>query len=267
VIRAARGEEMTFPEGPYNVTNMLNVNVTRKPLDDPRVRRALSLALDRRAGDAMMQKVWSSKGFGIAFPAGAPMGLPDEEIWQVPGFGPDVEASRAEAKRLLAEAGVPDLKIKLLNRNAGDPYTSIAVFAIDQMRHIGVTLEQDLVETAPYYSGMATQKFDLAVDANVTVSNDPTEVLAKFLPDNGQNYTGAKDMVLQDLYDRQAAETDPDKRRALVHEFELRLAEQAYILPLFRSINLAAIASNVHGWKIMPSTLVGIDHRNTWKSK
>jgi peptide/nickel transport system substrate-binding protein len=167
---------------------------------------------------------------------------------------------------LLAEAGVPNLKLTLLNRNAGDPYTSIAVFAIDQFRRIGVTLEQNLVETAPYYSGMASLNFDLAVDANVTVSSDPTDVLAKFLPNNNQNYTGAKDPILQELYDRQAVSTDLAERRKLAIEFQKRLVDQAYILPLFRSINLAAVASNVHGWKILPATIVGIDMRNVWKS-
>ena len=66
------------------------------------------------------------------------MSLPEAELVKLPGFSKDINKSREEAKKLLEEAGVKDLKFKLLNRNVAEPYTPGAVYSIDQWRRIGV---------------------------------------------------------------------------------------------------------------------------------
>ena len=266
-IKAVKGNSIVFPVSPFNVTNMVDINTTKPPLNDVRVRRALNLALDRRVGEAMVRVATNQKGIGILFARDVNQGLTDAEIAKLPGFNPEVEANRAEARKLLSEAGVKDLTLTLLNLNSGEPYTTLGVFVVDQMRKIGVKVNTRLVDAGGYYSGLAGLNFDLAIDANVTVSSDPTEVLTKFLPDDGQNYTGAKDPVLLDLYARQSQESDPEKRRQLVKEFERRVVDQAYLLPMFRSELYAALANYVKGWKILPSQSLNQDLRQVWLDK
>ena len=73
----------------------------------------------------------------------------NDQLAALPGYGRDAEKSRAEAKRLLAEAGVANLKFKLINRNVNHPFTPVGVYVIDQWRRIGVTAEHRAARRLP----------------------------------------------------------------------------------------------------------------------
>ena len=81
---------------------------------------------------------------------GSPFATPEAELVKLPGFSKDIKASREEAKKLLAEAGVPNLKFTLWNRNLAMPYTPAGIFLVDQWRQIGVEVEHEQSDTAPY---------------------------------------------------------------------------------------------------------------------
>ena len=72
----------------------------------------------------------------------------------MPGFSKDIEASRAEARRLLAEAGVPNLKLKLTNRTIANLFTGGGVYVIDQWRQIGVETEHFQANDLLYNNAM-----------------------------------------------------------------------------------------------------------------
>src|SRR5690606_9269222 len=121
----------------------VSINTRKKPFDDPRVRKALSLAIDRQAGIQVMGDLAGQRWPFVAFREGHELSPTSEELAKVPGFGPDIEANRAEARRLLEEAGVKDLSFVLLNRSIKVPYEPLAIFFIDQWRRIGVTVTQE----------------------------------------------------------------------------------------------------------------------------
>ena len=73
---------------------------------------------------------------GVAFP-GSPLAATKEELEQLAGFWPDIDKSRAEAKRLLKEAGQENLSFELLNRNVDQPYKFNALWVIDEWSKIG----------------------------------------------------------------------------------------------------------------------------------
>ena len=80
----------------------------KKPFDDARVRRALSLALDRYEMVKTLGPLTGLDSIAGPMPPGTPWTLSPEELQGLPGFGKDHEANLREAKRLLAEAGYPN---------------------------------------------------------------------------------------------------------------------------------------------------------------
>jgi peptide/nickel transport system substrate-binding protein len=75
---------------------------------------------------------------GIVFP-GSPLAATKDELQQLAGFWPDIDKSRAEAKRLLHEAGQDNLSFEMLNRDVDQPYKYIGSFVIDEWSKIAFT--------------------------------------------------------------------------------------------------------------------------------
>src|SRR5215510_6109111 len=136
---AALGPKITVQESPWNCSIQVALNQQKKPFDDKRVRRALTLALDRYEGSKALSRIALVKEVaGIQVP-GTPWATPPEELAKLAGYSHDINASRAEAKRLLKEAGAENLSFTLKNRGVPMPYEPLAIWMIDQWRQIGVT--------------------------------------------------------------------------------------------------------------------------------
>src|SRR5262249_49012797 len=150
------------------------------------------------------------------------------------GFQRDMTQARAEAKRLLAEAGVPNLKFVLWNRNLAMPYTPAGIFLVDQWRQIGVEVEHKQSDTAPYLAALNAGNYDVAIDFSNLCMDDSTLALAKYVSfdRSPQNLSRAIDRELDKLYDDHIRERDPAKRAALIRAFEKRVFEQAYQEPI-----------------------------------
>ena len=87
---------------------LVAIHHEKKPFDDKRVRRALTLALDRYEGSKALSRITLVKDVaGIQVP-GTPYATPPTELEKLAGYGRDINRSRTEAKRLLKEAGVPE---------------------------------------------------------------------------------------------------------------------------------------------------------------
>src|SRR5207244_7672052 len=109
----------------------------KKPFDDKRVRRALSLALDRYEASQKLSKITIVKDVsGIQVP-GTPYATPPAELEKLAGYGRDINANRAEAKRLLREAGVPDgVAVPSKKRGLPQPYQTLGTSLLGQSRAI-----------------------------------------------------------------------------------------------------------------------------------
>ena len=191
----------------------------------------------------------------------------DDELKAMYGLGTDIEANRATARRLLAEAGVPNLSFRLGSRPLA-PYPTMAIYLIDQWRRIGVTVEQQSLDTAPYFAAMTSGQFQAIIDFSTEFADEPNIQWGKYLsidrappPLNSARYT---DRTIDQLFDRQYRTTDPAARRALLRQIEARVFDQAYFAPLFWFQRIVVTSSALHGWQITPSHLLNQDLADVW---
>ena len=261
------GGKIAVQTGDWNCVNMITPNHQKKPFDDVRVRRALILAIDQWHGAEALSKIANVHTVGgIVFP-GSPLAATKEELQKLPGYWPDIEKSRAEAKRLLKEAGAEGLSFQLLNRNVDQPYKYIATWVIDEWSRIGVHATQKVLPTGPFFDALRNNAFDVTVDFDCQGLVNPLMDVGKFLPhsvytENYGNYEDQKDI---DLYQALLHETEPTKQRTLMRDYETYVLDtQAHMYMMPWWIRIVPYRSYVKGWKISPSHYVNQDLATIW---
>ena len=267
-LKRAMGDRLRVQESPWNCALFVAPNHRTKPFDDPRVRRALSLALDRREGSRVLSKIAIVKTVGgLVFPE-HPLAASKAELQTIAGFGPDIETARAQARRLLREAGVPDgFTFKLHNRAVEQPYKVVGIWLIDQWRRIGLNVEHWVEPTAPFFATLRGGKFDVSIDFNCQAVVNPIVDLSKFLSTDrsAANYAGYQDGAVDGLYDEIVRETDPSRLRSDVRRFEKRiLDDQAHYLITLWWNRIVPHNARLHGWKISPSHYLNQDLAGVW---
>lgn len=260
------GDRFVKHEGTWVGTLMLIFNVKKKPFDDIRVRQALTLAIDRWGSSPSIAKISILKGVGGVLRPGYEMALPEAELVKLPGYWRDIEASRTEARRLLKEAGVENLQLKLLNRNVAEPYTPGGILTVDQWRRVGVTAQHEQLETKLYFDQIAQGNFDVAVEFINDANDDPTQQFAKYLTKKTSSigYSGHEDSKLDEMYDRQRRAIDPAERKKIVNEMERYALTTAYNVPLIWYHRIIVNHKKIKGWHFTPSHYVQQDLVNVW---
>src|SRR5262245_6264183 len=232
-IKKQLGDKVSVQETPMTGQWGIAINNTVKPFSDVRVRKALTLGLDRYTMGQVLYPLTGLKLVGGLMRPGSEWGMPQPELEKLPGFGRDIEKNRAEARRLLAEAGFPNgLKVVLKNRNVKLPYQDFAVFAIQEWRKIGVEAENRPLETAAWFNdGQNTGSFELIVAPTVEFMDEPDQFLGRYATGSTQNWGRYSDPVIDDLFSRQARSLDRNERKRLITELEKRVLENAYYMP------------------------------------
>lgn len=265
-IVQAMGDKIRVEESSWTLNLIVAFNVEKKPFDDVRVRKALLMAIDRWGGSRGLSRISTLRSVGGVLRPGSPLATPEAELEKLPGFWKDIKKSREEAKKLLAEAGVPNLKFVLHNRNLAMPYTPAGIFLVDQWRQIGVEVEHKQFDTAPYLAAMSSGNYEVAIDFSNLFNDDATLALTKFLSRNKNplNLSRANDEEIDKLYEQQVREGDVEKRKALIRALEKRLFEQAYQQPLLWWHRIVLTHKTVMGWQMSPSHNLGQDLAKVW---
>ena len=265
---AALGSKLTVQESPWNCSIQVAMNQQKKPFDDKRVRRALTLALDRWEGSKALSRIAVVKDVaGIQVP-GTPWATPPEELAKLAGYSRDINASRAEARRLLKEAGQENLSFTLLNRGVPQPYEPVGVWLINQWRQIGVTVKQTVLESAGWLQAQKTGDFEVSTNAPCNSIVEPDMDLHWYLTTSPVNFSKHKDTVMDELYQKQSRALDPDERRKYLRAFEKRLYdEEVHYIMTFQWNRIVPHSSKVHGWTITPSHYLNNQLDTVWLSE
>jgi len=266
----ALGDKVAVQESDWNCGNLVTPNDKKKPFDDARVRRALALAIDQWHGAPALSKIANVRTVGgIVFP-GSPLAATKEELEQIAGFWPDIEKSRAEARRLLKEAGAEGLSFELLNRGVDQPYKYVGTWLVDEWSKIGLHVTQRILPTGPELDAMRSGNFEVLLEANCHgVPNPPIDV-QKYLPSsiNSGNYGYYEDPQEVALYDKMLRETDFPKQRSLMRDFEKYVLDtQAHEIWVLWWYRIIPYRSYVKGWKISPGHYINQDLATVWLDK
>lgn len=237
--------------GPY----MFCVNVNRKPLNDVRVRRALSLAIDRNALVKTVLRGGEKPAVGF-IPYGLSDGKNGSDFRENGKKYIEAAPNVTEAKKLLAEAGYPDGKgfpsISILY-NTSDVHKSIAE-SIQAMwkKNLGINIKLTNQEWKVFLTTRAEGEYDIARDGYFSDFFDPGSLFDLWVtgsPNNDAKYSNPK---YDELVAQADEEQDTQKRYELYHKAEDILMNDMPIIPLYYYTQNYMVKSNIKGLHLSP---------------
>jgi peptide/nickel transport system substrate-binding protein len=219
-------------------------NTQRPPFNDPRVRRAVHLAISRQdlakvyelSDDITMGTRWIHRA--------SPLASDIEENLKLPGYRADKAADLAEAKKLMAAAGFENgftEQLIFLQRGLTGPGIEIYAPAFQDMlkRHLGLESAIKPVETSVYWDQVRVGEYHMTWGAPAGAINDPSDYWGQWFKTNGpQNYAKWSNPKFDEILAKMDKELDLEKRKALAKEGEDLLDQEA---PMF-----------MHGWPTVP---------------
>jgi oligopeptide transport system substrate-binding protein len=249
-------EREDFAPAPYLATYFYRVNVTKPPFDDVRVRRALALAIDRRA---LCEHVtlkgeppsWSLTPSGLAGYARPEMRHADVGTTRE-RYDAGLAADRGEARAQLAAAGFgprhpfPPLEILF---NTSETHRDIAeVIASDWTSALGLEVHLLNQEWKSYVDSQQNLRYDVSRSSWIGDYPDPNTFLEAFVSGSVNNRTGWSEPRYDALVAAAAREPDAARRMELLAEAEALLLEELPILPLYGYVSQNLVNPRLDGF-------------------
>jgi peptide/nickel transport system substrate-binding protein len=199
------------------------INTKQKPFDDPRVRRAINLALNKQG---LIEAFKTQEQIDVSrwVPHGGEFATPREMIATLPGYRPDKTQDVADAKKLLADAGFPNgiQGVELLSASV-PPHAEVMSPAIqDQLkRALNIDVKIRVAERSLLVEDQKAGRFTLVLDTPGGPIADFSPIGNTYFKTGGsQNYGGYSNPKFDDLLKKSDVETDPAKRRDLLNQIQ-----------------------------------------------
>jgi peptide/nickel transport system substrate-binding protein len=213
---------------PNNVRSTMLINRNAPPFDNPDLRRAMALGLDRKGFIDILGEGQFRIGAVMMPPPEGIWGMPPEMLRTLPGYDPDVQKNRAEARALMEKLGFgPDrrLRVKTVTRDLPD-FRDNAVILIDQLKEIYIDGELDPIDTVQWFPKMYRKDYQMGYGFSAGVADDPDDQFYTVYACDAQlNYTGYCNRELEREFERQSMEADQEKRQRLVWQIDKKLQE------------------------------------------
>lgn len=265
-LKKALGDKIVVQESPWDCVLMVAMHHEKKPFDDKRVRRALSLALDRYSASKNLSRIAIVRDVAGMQVPGTPWATPPEELEKYAGYGKDIKANRAEARKLLKEAGVPEgFSFTFKNRGIPQPYEPVGIWLIDQWKQIGLNVKQEIIEASAYHPMLKRGDFEVAMDFACGFIVEPDLDVSRFLTTSDANYGRHQDKMIDELFLKQARATSPEERRKYLRAFEKRLLdEEVHTIYTLQWHRIIPHSAKMKGWTVTPSHYLNQQLDTVW---
>ena len=265
-LKTDLGQQITVVEQSAPSFGALYMNTRRAPFDNPLVRQAVNLAVDRYQGVQVLAQGGGDIG-GYMMPGGA-WALPTEEIAKLPGYAKDKAPDIAKAIDLLKQAGYPSGFPSDLVTRTGQTNVATATLMQDQLKKIGISATIVPIDSATATGRANAGEFQLLTWGHEFALDDPDAVYGEFYACDGvRNWSRLCSSEFDALYQQQSQELDPFKRHALVQQME-RLG-----IPLGGKIvthwnhRIDGMWSYVKNYVQHPSPFTNVRYREVWLDK
>jgi peptide/nickel transport system substrate-binding protein len=255
--------EAVCESNPGSVNTNLIVNRAAPPFDNPELRRAMELSLDRKAFVEILTEGQGYLGGVLQPPPGGSWGVPAEVLQTLPGYGTDVPRNRAEAREIMHKLGYGAdhrLKIKVSTRDLPS-HRDPAVILIDQLKEVYIDGELETIDTTNWFPKITRKDFIVGLNLTAGFLDDPDPTFyANYVCGAEANYTGYCNPEFDQLVDQQSMEPDQRKRKQLVWELERKLAEDGARPIIYYNRGGVCWRPQVKGLTIMVNSIF-----NSWR--
>ncbi len=252
--------EMT-PQG--GVNRHLLVNRDTPPFDNPDLRRAMALTLDRKAFIDILSEGQGDIGGVLQPPPEGLWGMPAEMLKELPGYGPDIQKNRAQARQIMEKLGYgPDkrLPIKVLTRDA-PLYRDPAVILIDQLKEAYFDGELEVIDTTRYFPKIMRKEFTVSLNLQ---TSGPEALDLFYGCGSSLNWDGFCSPKVDELLVQQSMEADEGKRKQLLWAIERQLAEDFARPIIFYDRAATCWQPYVKGVTMMVNSVFNGNRREDW---
>jgi peptide/nickel transport system substrate-binding protein len=238
----------------------LNINATRGPLKDVRVRQAISWAVDR----SQVLRV-AAAGFGrLTAPATAPMKqwqLPEEQWMRY--YKPDLD----KAKKLMADAGVASgFTVKCSVIPTFPTMVAGAPVIANHLKRIGITMEIENVEYAIWIKRWLAHDFDMTMNTTPGYADPDTAFFRALHSTKGQNWNSWSVPEIDAALEQGRKTMDQKKRKEIYDRVQILILENVPHLWLFSADRIDFTQTSVKGFKQHPTTLL-YSFEDVWLDK
>lgn len=225
---------------PYLSGYYYYLNTTRKPFNDVRVRKALSMALNREEITTRLLPGGERPCYSLV-----PPGIKGYEPQKCAPENPE------EARRLLAEAGYPEgrgfPRIDILY-NVHEAHQTIAELVRKQwQKELGISVRTRNEEWGTYLSSLQTKQYNVGRRGWIADYNDPNTYIDMFVTDSEQNVVGWSNAKYDELVRSAMSENDPTKRFQMLEQAERILMDEQPIIPLYSYVAKNMVKPYVRG--------------------
>jgi peptide/nickel transport system substrate-binding protein len=226
---------------PGSVNRHLIINRDKPPFNNPELRRAMALSIDRKAFIDTVAQGQGEIGGVLQPPPGGLWALPPEQLKVLSGYDPDVPKNRAQAREIMEKLGYSPSNPLEIKVSASDIrfYRDPAVLLIDQLRQVYIKAELEAIDPSRYYPKIMRQEYTVGLNLQ-TSGPDPDPILDLFYGcGSSLNWDGYCNHNVDKLIEEQSTEGEPVRRKQILWEIERKLAEEN-VRPIIYYASLSA---------------------------
>jgi peptide/nickel transport system substrate-binding protein len=228
-----------------NMVQLMAMNLAREPFDDPKVRQAINLAIDK---EEIIEIV--ANGYGTVL--GSNMSPIMERYYQE-GLEDYYKTDIVAARSLLAQAGYPEgFKTKITVPSNYQFHVDTAQVIVEQLKKVGITAEIELIEWSIWLDRVYTGRDYEMTIVGLTGKLSAYDILKRYLSDYPRNFYNYFDPRYDELVNSAIKQTDIDKKAGLFKQAQVLLTEEAVAVYIMDPNFIVALAPNLFGYNIYP---------------